>query len=59
MKADDGLEAARIGAQAAFDLLEYLVRNAGRAMTRQQMVSALRGECYASAKTLDMHVLAL
>ena len=42
-----------------FDLLEHLVANAGRTVTRQQLVTALWGEWYGSPKTLDMHVLAL
>ncbi len=42
-----------------FDLLEQLVMNAGRTVTRQQLVAALWGECYGSPKTLDMHVLSL
>ena len=42
-----------------FDLLEQLVMNAGRTVTRQQLVAALWGEWYGSPKTLDMHVLSL
>jgi DNA-binding response OmpR family regulator len=42
-----------------YDLLEHLVANAGRTVTRQQLVAALWGEWYGSPKTLDMHVLAL
>ncbi len=42
-----------------FDLLAHLVANAGRTVTRQQLVAALWGEWYGSPKTLDMHVLAL
>ena len=42
-----------------FDLLEQLVSNAGRTVTRQQLVAALWGEWYGSPKTLDMHVLSL
>jgi DNA-binding response OmpR family regulator len=42
-----------------YDLLAHLVANAGRTVTRQQLVAALWGEWYGSPKTLDMHVLAL
>ena len=42
-----------------FDLLQQLVMNAGRTVTRQQLVAALWGEWYGSPKTLDMHVLSL
>ena len=42
-----------------YDLLAHLVANAGRTVTRQQVVAALWGEWYGSPKTLDMHVLAL
>ena len=42
-----------------YDLLEHLVANAGRTVTRRQLIAALWGEWYGSPKTLDMHVLAL
>jgi DNA-binding response OmpR family regulator len=43
-----------------YDLLAYLVTNAGRTVTRDQVMHAVwEGEWYGSPKTLDMHVLAL
>jgi DNA-binding response OmpR family regulator len=43
-----------------YDLLAYLVANAGRTVTREQIMHAVwEGEWYGSPKTLDMHVLAL
>src|SRR3954453_21466408 len=43
-----------------YDLLAYLVANAGRTVTREQVMHAVwEGEWYGSPKTLDMHVLAL
>jgi DNA-binding response OmpR family regulator len=43
-----------------FDLLTFLVANAGRTVTRDQvMIAVWEGEWFGSPKTLDMHVLAL
>jgi DNA-binding response OmpR family regulator len=43
-----------------YDLLAHLVANAGRTVTREQVMHAVwEGEWYGSPKTLDMHVLAL
>ncbi len=43
-----------------FDLLNVLVRNAGRTVTRKQiMADVWDGEWYGSSKTLDMHISAL
>jgi DNA-binding response OmpR family regulator len=43
-----------------YDLLAYLVANAGRSVTRDQVTRAVwEGEWFGSPKTLDMHVLAL
>ena len=43
-----------------YDLLAYLLANAGRTVTREQVMHAVwEGEWYGSPKTLDMHVLAL
>jgi DNA-binding response OmpR family regulator len=43
-----------------FDLLAFLVANAGRTVTREQVMTAVwEGEWFGSPKTLDMHVLAL
>ena len=43
-----------------FDLLTFLVANAGRTATRDQVMTAVwEGEWFGSPKTLDMHVLAL
>jgi DNA-binding response OmpR family regulator len=43
-----------------YDLLTYLLANAGRTVTREQVMQAVwEGEWFGSPKTLDMHVLAL
>jgi DNA-binding response OmpR family regulator len=43
-----------------FDLLAFLVANAERTVTREQVTTAVwAGEWFGSPKTLDMHVLAL
>lgn len=40
-----------------FDLLEFLVRNAGRVMTRSQLIDRVWGSDYVGdTKTLDVHV---
>jgi two-component system response regulator RegX3 len=40
-----------------FDLLEYLVRNAGRVLTRAQLIDRVWGSDYVGdTKTLDVHV---
>ena len=40
-----------------FELLEILVRNSGRVMTRGQLIDRIRGEDYVGdTKTLDVHV---
>ena len=40
-----------------FDLLEYLVRNAGRVLTRSQLIDRVWGADYVGdTKTLDVHV---
>ena len=40
-----------------FDLLEVLVRNAGRVMTRSQLIDRVWGSDYVGdTKTLDVHV---
>ena len=40
-----------------FDLLTFLVANAGRTVTRDQVMTAVwEGEWFGSPKTLDMHV---
>ena len=40
-----------------FDLLEFLVRNAGRVMTRAQLIDRVWGSDYVGdTKTLDVHV---
>ncbi len=40
-----------------FDLLEYLVRNAGRVLTRGQLIDRIWGSDYVGdTKTLDVHV---
>ena len=40
-----------------FDLLEFLVRNAGRVMTRAQLIARVWGSDYVGdTKTLDVHV---
>ena len=40
-----------------FDLLEYLMRNAGRVLTRGQLIDRIRGADYVGdTKTLDVHV---
>jgi two-component system response regulator RegX3 len=40
-----------------FDLLEYLVRNAGRVLTRGQLIDRVWGSDYVGdTKTLDVHV---
>ncbi|WKD59918.1 response regulator transcription factor [Corynebacterium caspium] len=40
-----------------FDLLEYLLRNAGRVLTRQQLIEKVWGADYeGDTKTLDVHV---
>jgi DNA-binding response OmpR family regulator len=43
-----------------YELLSFLVANAGRTVTRQQVMTAIwGGEWFGSPKTLDMNVLAL
>jgi two-component system response regulator RegX3 len=40
-----------------FDLLEYLVRNSGRVLTRGQLIDRIWGSNYVGdTKTLDVHV---
>jgi two-component system response regulator RegX3 len=40
-----------------FDLLEYLLRNAGRVLTREQLIDRVWGSNYVGdTKTLDVHV---
>ena len=40
-----------------FDLLEFLVRNAGRVLTRTQLIDRIWGADYVGdTKTLDVHV---
>ena len=40
-----------------FDLLEYLLRNAGRVLTRGQLIDRIWGADYVGdTKTLDVHV---
>lgn len=40
-----------------FDLLEYLMRNAGRVLTRAQLIDRIWGADYVGdTKTLDVHV---
>ena len=40
-----------------FDLLEYLMRNAGRVLTRAQLIDRVWGADYVGdTKTLDVHV---
>ena len=40
-----------------FDLLEYLMRNAGRVLTRGQLIERIWGADYVGdTKTLDVHV---
>ena len=40
-----------------FDLLEYLMRNAGRVLTRGQLIDRVWGSDYVGdTKTLDVHV---
>jgi two-component system response regulator RegX3 len=40
-----------------FDLLEYLLRNAGRVLTRAQLIERVWGADYVGdTKTLDVHV---
>jgi two-component system, OmpR family, response regulator RegX3 len=40
-----------------FDLLEYLMRNVGRVLTRAQLIDRVWGADYAGdTKTLDVHV---
>jgi two-component system response regulator RegX3 len=40
-----------------FDLLEYLLRNAGRVLTRDQLIDRVWGSNYVGdTKTLDVHV---
>ena len=40
-----------------FDLLEYLLRNAGRVLTRAQLIDRVWGADYVGdTKTLDVHV---
>ena len=40
-----------------FDLLEFLVRNAGRVMTRNQLIDRIWGADYVGdTKTLDVHI---
>jgi two-component system response regulator RegX3 len=40
-----------------FDLLEYLMRNAGRVLTRGQLIDRVWGADYVGdTKTLDVHV---
>ena len=62
----DGRRAARrLGATATqvtlplkeFDLLEYLMRNSGRVLTRGQLIDRVWGSDYVGdTKTLDVHV---
>ena len=42
-----------------FDLLAELMRHAGRALTRDQLLERAWGSSYHSAKTVDVHVAAL
>jgi DNA-binding response OmpR family regulator len=42
-----------------FDLLEVLIANAGRTVTRERLVALLWGEWYGSPKALDMHLAGL
>jgi two-component system response regulator RegX3 len=43
-----------------FNLLEYLLRNAGQVLTRDQLIDRVWGPDYAGAtKTLDVHVMRL
>jgi two-component system response regulator RegX3 len=43
-----------------FDLLEYLIRNAGRVLTRGQLIDRVWGSDYVGdTKTLDVHVIRL
>ncbi len=40
-----------------FELLEYLLRNAGRVLTRGQLIDRVWGsDYYGDTKTLDVHV---
>ena len=40
-----------------FELLEYLLRNAGRVLTRDQLIDRIWGSDYVGdTKTLDVHV---
>lgn len=40
-----------------FDLLEYLLRNAGRVLTRGQLIDRVWGSDYVGdTKTLDVHI---
>jgi two-component system response regulator RegX3 len=40
-----------------FDLLEFLLRNAGRVLTRDQLIDRVWGSNYVGdTKTLDVHV---
>lgn len=40
-----------------FDLLEYLLRNAGRVLTRGQLIDRIWGADYVGdTKTLDVHI---
>ncbi|MEA2580075.1 MAG: two-component system, OmpR family, response regulator ResD [Actinomycetota bacterium] len=42
-----------------FDLLQVLSENAGRALTREQLLDAAWGTAFVSSKTVDVHVSAL
>jgi two-component system response regulator RegX3 len=40
-----------------FELLEYLVRNAGRVLTRSQLIDRVwGGDYFGDTKTLDVHI---
>jgi two-component system response regulator RegX3 len=40
-----------------FELLEYLMRNAGRVLTRSQLIDRVWGpDYYGDTKTLDVHI---
>ena len=42
-----------------YELLAYLMANAGRTVTRDELARALWGDWLGSPKTIDMHVMAL
>jgi two-component system response regulator RegX3 len=51
----DGAEVAL--ARKEFDLLRVLIQNAGRALTRRQLLDAVWGDGYPDGnKTLDVHI---